>query len=103
MNSRGIPIRHHILKITLPWLILWSSCHVLAAPAADLIVRGDYVLTMNKDQQVIENGAVVVQDGAIAAVGTWADISVRYRAKQVLPGAQSKTIHALKSTISIWQ
>ena len=55
--------------------------------AADLIVRGDYVLTLDDAQPLLENGAVVVADDAVVAVGHWPDIEQRFRAAEVLPGS----------------
>jgi imidazolonepropionase-like amidohydrolase len=40
-----------------------------AGDAIDLIVAGDYVVTMDQGLTVIENGAVAVDDGVIIAVG----------------------------------
>jgi len=64
-----------------------------AAPAdtgnsIDLIVAGDYVITMDAARTVIENGAVAVDDGIIIAVGTQAEIENRYTAKQTLAADQ---------------
>ena len=38
-------------------------------PAADLLIFGGTVVTMDAQRQVFENGAVAIIDGAIAAVG----------------------------------
>ena len=55
--------------------------------AADLIVAGDHVVTMDGDRPVLEDGAVVVVDGRIVAVGPRAEIASRYRAIETLDGA----------------
>lgn len=52
----------------------------------DLIIKGDYVVTMNLGQDVIENGAVAVDDGVILAVGSAADIENEYTAHETLTG-----------------
>ena len=44
-----------------------------------LIVRGDYVLTMDNNRPIIEDGAVVVVDDRIMRVGPWAEIEARYQ------------------------
>ena len=56
-----------------------------AADAIDLIVPGDYVVTMDPDLAVIENGAVAVDDGVIVAVGSATEIESRYTARETLP------------------
>lgn len=75
-------------------LILLSL--LVFAPLADaqeelipvpLVVRGDYVLTMDERQPLLEDGAVVVVGERILRVGPWTEIAARYRAAEVLPGA----------------
>jgi 5-methylthioadenosine/S-adenosylhomocysteine deaminase len=53
----------------------------------DLLVRGDYIVTMNAAQDIIEDGAVAIDEGVILAVGTAVDIESRYDAREVLDGA----------------
>lgn len=54
----------------------------------DLIVNGDYLVTMEPDSPVITNGAVAIKDGVIIAVGLASEISGQYSSKQVLAGDQ---------------
>ena len=69
------------------FLLLFGAPGVSAAPApADLMIRGDYVLTMNGDDALIEDGVVVVQDDRIVAVGEWGALSGSYSAERVIPG-----------------
>ena len=77
--------------------ILLPCCAVLlvmttsVAPAArkhiDLIMAGDYVVTMDQHQPVIASGAVAIDSGKIVAVGPAEQIMDNYRAARVLPGA----------------
>jgi len=52
----------------------------------DIIIRADYVLTMDKHFTVIRNGAVAVDNGRIATVGTADDILGKYSSKQIIGG-----------------
>ncbi|MEA5601529.1 amidohydrolase [Nostoc sp. UHCC 0252] len=51
-----------------------------------LIVGGDFIVTMNEAQPVIENGAIAIRDGKIVAVDTQYKIMASYRADRTLPG-----------------
>lgn len=52
--------------------------------AIDLLVFGGTVVTMNPERQVIVNGAVAVDDGAIIAVGPAAEIAIQYEPRRVI-------------------
>ncbi len=54
--------------------------------AADMIVGGRFVVTMDADKRVIENGAVAVRAGEILAVGSAEDIAARYDAPEIVSG-----------------
>lgn len=43
------------------------------------IVRGKYLITMNKKDEIIENGAVVVEDGKIKDIGEFTEILKKYK------------------------
>ena len=81
-------------KTVIKWLITLSLC--LLNPEAiaedrssiDLIIKGDYVVAMNDADQIIRQGAVAVESGAIVAVGPFVDIDRRYRAKETLSGEE---------------
>jgi 5-methylthioadenosine/S-adenosylhomocysteine deaminase len=68
----------------------------------DLLVLGGTVLPMDARDTVLEDGAVVVRDGAILAVGTRRRIETRFRARRtidargrlVLPGFVNAHTHA---------
>ena len=53
----------------------------------DLIVLGDYVVSMDSDMTVIEQGAVAVDDGIILAIGAADEITSSFAASETLLGA----------------
>jgi len=84
-------------------LVLLSACsqsespqapEQQAAPAAeltddaiDLIIEGDYVITMDDSGSVIQSGAVAIDDGLIIAIGPAAEINSAYNANGHLEGS----------------
>ncbi|HSC08393.1 MAG TPA: amidohydrolase [Steroidobacteraceae bacterium] len=58
-----------------------------AQPSVDLIVRGDYVVTMEGNAEPVKEGAVVVDAGMIVAVGRYEELNSRYHAREVIDGA----------------
>ena len=52
----------------------------------DLIIAGDYIVTMDPADTVIQDGAVAIDAGVILAIGSAADINARYVADGNLPG-----------------
>ena len=67
-------------------LVLLTGAPTFAAQP-DLIIYGDYLLTMEPGKQVIEKGAVVIEGDEIIAVGAQAEIDKQYVATRTLPGA----------------
>jgi 5-methylthioadenosine/S-adenosylhomocysteine deaminase len=75
------------------------------AEQADLIVSARYVVTMDAQQHVIEDGAVAVRGERIEAIGKRADIDRRFQAGQrldkgdaiVMPGLINTHAHAAMS------
>ena len=47
----------------------------VASDAIDLVVNGDYVVTMDAQMTIIEQGAVAIDNGVILAVGAAAAIN----------------------------
>ena len=72
-------------------VLLLAACTPAEPPAEtqddaiDLIVPGEYVVTMDEKLTVIEDGAVAVDQGVIIDVGTASDIESRYTARVTLP------------------
>ena len=59
--------------------------------SVDLIISGGTIVTMDANKRVIENGGVAVKNGEIIAVGTSAEITQNFSAKQII-NARGKTI-----------
>jgi 5-methylthioadenosine/S-adenosylhomocysteine deaminase len=83
------------------FLFAWT----LAAAPADWIWSARYVITMDAQRRVIENGAVAIVGDHIVAVGTKTDIDARYQPKQrvdrpdaiLAPGLINTHTHAAMS------
>jgi 5-methylthioadenosine/S-adenosylhomocysteine deaminase len=58
-----------------------------AAQPVDLVVRNGTVVTVDAGRRVIAHGAVAVDGGRIAAVGTEAEVDAQFRGKEVLDAA----------------
>jgi 5-methylthioadenosine/S-adenosylhomocysteine deaminase len=54
--------------------------------AVDLIVEGRYILTMDEQMSVVENGAVAIDEGVIVALGPAEEIDAQYAAAERLHG-----------------
>jgi 5-methylthioadenosine/S-adenosylhomocysteine deaminase len=55
-------------------------------PRIDLLVRGDYVVTMDGSGTIIENGAIAVDNGVIIAIGPADELAAEYPASETLTG-----------------
>jgi 5-methylthioadenosine/S-adenosylhomocysteine deaminase len=84
-----------VFMFRIAWVLMGALCSCLFASATwarqsqtsvDMMVYGDYVVTMNTEAPVIRNGAVAVMDGQIIAVGTEAEIERQYSASTVVSG-----------------
>lgn len=69
-------------------------------PRSDLVIRADHVVTCDDAMTVIENGAVALRDGRIAAVGPAATVSVegaelvQAKGRILMPGLINMHCHA---------
>ena len=78
---------------------------VLAAAPCDLIVSGRYVVTMDAQRRIVENGAVAIRADRVVAVGTRAEIDRNWQPKQrldrpdalITPGLINTHTHAAMS------
>ena len=84
----------------LAWLLTIAGCAESSPPEAgrdaatgtpsgrpvDLVIEGDYVVTMDGEGTIIEDGALAIDDGLIVAVGKAADINAEFEGAGHLPG-----------------
>ena len=64
----------------------------------DVIIKADYVLTMDLDLSVIEKGAIAVKGKKIAAVGTQAEITKKFGAPKTINGEGKVAFPGLANT-----
>jgi len=67
-----------------PWFGLCLLARALFAEPVDLIWSARYVITMDAQRRVLENGAVAIRGERIIAAGTKMDIDRRYQPRQRL-------------------
>ena len=86
-------MKNHPGSSTLVLLLTLVSCSAaqLENPVGerrqiDLIVEGDYIVSMDATNSIINGGAIAVNDGLIIDIGATEDIRLRYQATQVLGG-----------------
>jgi len=59
-----------------------------APSAADTLIRGALIVTMDDDRRVITDGALAIRDGRIAAVGKTVDVTAQWTSDDVVDGAR---------------
>ena len=80
-------------------ILLWSvSPAQTARRAADNLIVGGTVVTMDKTRRVIENGAVAIKGDKIVAIGTRAEITRRYRGTPTIDATGRVVIPGLINT-----
>ncbi len=89
MNNSKIDWRGYAItsKVFLFALLLMTGDNCFAAKIqVDLIVKGEYLVTMTDDQMVIKNGAVAVSSNRIIALGSHSEIKKSYYSTKVIEG-----------------
>ena len=81
------------MPAVLATLVLVWGCSPQEPPAADseaglidLVIAGDYVVTMDGSGTIHQGASVAIDDGVIVAIGPAAEIEANYPAKEVLDG-----------------
>ena len=87
-----------LFLLGLLFLCAASASFAQTRQTVDLIVRGGTVVTMNQTREIIENGAVVVKNGKIVAVGETAEIAKQFVAKQTVNASGKVVIPGLINT-----
>lgn len=62
-----------------------AATAVADSDAIELIIAGEYVVTMDTEGTVLRDGAVAIDEGLIIAIGSATEINARYTAKGYLP------------------
>ena len=75
-----------IICLIFPTLLAFFNHQASASTSVDLIVYGDYVVTMEENTPVINHGAVVIKGNDIVFVGSQAEANANYDAKRVIAG-----------------
>ena len=86
------------LFVRLTLLLIFCAAGTAAAEPADWIITAKWVVTMDGQRRVIENGAVAVVGSTIAAVGPRAEIEKRFAARNRLDRPNAALIPGLINT-----
>src|SRR5579862_8474990 len=78
-SASKICFQGHSMRLFCSLLLFVSA---LAAEPADWIWTGRYVVTMDPQRRVIEDGAIAIRGERILAAGRRSDIEGRYQASQ---------------------
>lgn len=70
-------------------LFIFALSFAASAEPVDWLISARYVVTMDAQRRVLENGAVAVQGERIVAVGTKAEMEKRFQARQRLDRPQA--------------
>ncbi len=63
-----------------------ASATASGLPTVDLIVEGEYIVTMDENQAAVKDGAVAIKDGLIVALASAADVNAQYTATEYVAG-----------------
>jgi 5-methylthioadenosine/S-adenosylhomocysteine deaminase len=77
-----------VTALLLPGVLVAQASQARRTPV-DLLITGGTVVTMDSGRRVIENGAVAVRGNRIVAVGTSADVAMRYTAARTMDARRS--------------
>ena len=88
MGSRAILLMMHLCAAAVVVAALGGGALAQTKQEADLLIGGEFVVTIDDTKPMIRDGAVAVKGGRIVAVGTAAEIAAAYQAPLTLPGEQ---------------
>jgi 5-methylthioadenosine/S-adenosylhomocysteine deaminase len=72
--------------LSLALIVPLSACSAEEPVQIDLIVEGDYIVTMDAAGTIIEGGAIAISGGKILAIGSNEEISSAYVSRETIPG-----------------
>ncbi len=101
MSTSGSLLSRRTAHLRLPAVLVVSAVFTSLSSAAeqvDLIVRGGTIVTMDAERRVIENGAVAVRRGAVAAVGPADEVLAKFSAPQTLDARGRLVVPGLVNT-----
>jgi 5-methylthioadenosine/S-adenosylhomocysteine deaminase len=70
----------------------------MARTQVDILIHGGVVITQNEDRQILYDGAVAIDGGAIQAIGASDEICARYAGKKTLDGVEKAVMPGLVDT-----
>lgn len=63
----------------------------------DIVIDGGWVLSLDPERRIFQQGFVAIKDGVIVDVGRREDLAGRYHAKRVIDGRNKVTIPGLSN------
>jgi cytosine/adenosine deaminase-related metal-dependent hydrolase len=82
-SHRGYPT---VLAVSVIGALLALACSVRAADPgrADILIVDGTIITMDRDRRVMDDGAIAIVGNRIAAIGSTAELRMRFHADQVI-------------------
>ena len=70
--------------LTITGLLACANAEANQRATADILITNGTVITMDSGRRVLENGAVAIAGDRIVAVGTTADLTARFSARETI-------------------
>lgn len=76
---------------------------------ADIYIRGEWIISLDKERRIIRNGAIAIEDGSIRSIGKYDKLDKNYRyysdividaqRKIVMPGLINTHVHMVQALL----